>query len=53
MALPGFSRLQADENLGRVHLVAIPAMSFNALENLPEDEKDENQPLNKKTKQIK
>ena len=53
MALPGFSRLQADENLGRVHLVVIPAMSFNALENLPEDEKDENQPLNKKTKQIK
>ena len=53
LSIPRFSALQADENLGRVHLVVIPAMSFNALENLPEEEKEENQPLNKNVKQIK
>jgi len=53
LSIPRFSAPQADENLGRVHLVVIPAMSFNALENLPEDEKEENQPLNKDVKEIK
>ena len=53
LSIPRFSALQADENLGRVHLVVIPAMSFNALENLPEEEKEENQSSNKDVKQIK